>query len=776
MIVSHLATRRVVIMAGDFNFVENPQLDRISPSVNPYNLAYLADKFIDIRNEFHIVDSFRILHPDKVDFTHRSVHPGGITYARLDCIYLSSSFKINLESVSHSFCPHSDHYYVDLKLSPTSTSGRQGPGYWKLNTSILEEPKLISLIENLWKNELYYMTSFHDMNWWDDCKSRFKVVLKDYSKKRAHKRHKGINELEEEIQYFTRLESIAFDPAPFTSILRVKKDFLSSLISYKQEGYKIRSKAVQLDESERPSIHFLKREYARGKKKSINKLLGKDGVVYEDIDSILRVVREFYSELFSGEEIDFSQANVFLTDIPKLNDFDWDSCEGLLSFDECLSAVKAMQNGKSPGLDGLPCEFYKKFFYLFGCSLVKLYNLCFWLGSLSPTQRMSIMTLLCKKFEKDLLLEFWRPISLLNVEFKIVSKCMSLRMRKVLPSIIGVDQSCSVMGRSIADNCHLLRNIVDYVESKSMGAALVNLDFAKAFDKVSHQYMFMVLEAFGFGPDFMRWVRILYQGISSAVLVNGHMTSPFLIGRGVRQGCACPLLYVLTDEPFARAIRASPHIKGLPLPGGGEVSLCRYADDSTVIVSSLGSITKLLELCELFGHASGARLNVSKCFGIWLGRFKGLWLDSFQGISFQPCGKILGIVHGIGDMHEENWSKTYEKFKSSIETHMKRKLTLKGKAVLLNSKCATKLWYVGTIKTLSSHGLDIVNKAINAFLWNGGMAQIRRDALEQPHCKGGIALVNIKLKLEAFLIRHIARFLQDDFHPWKVFARYWVGF
>ena len=64
------------------------------------------------------------------------------------------------------------------------------------------------------------------------------------------------------------------------------------------------------------------------------------------------------------------------------------------------------------------------------------------------------------------------------------------------------------------------------------------------------------------------------------------MTSPFLIGRGVRQGCALsPLLYVLTVEPFTHAIRASPHIKGLPLPEGGEVSLCQYADDSTVIVS-----------------------------------------------------------------------------------------------------------------------------------------------------------------------------------------------
>ena len=195
-----------------------------------------------------------------------------------------------------------------------------------------------------------------------------------------------------------------------------------------------------------------------------------------------------------------------------------------------------MQNGKSPGLDWLPCEFYKKFFYLFGSSLVKLYNLCFWLGSLSPTQRMSIMTLLCKKFELELLLEFWRPISLLSVDFKIVSKCMSLRMSKVLPSIIRVDQSCLVMGRSNADNCHLLRDVVDYVGSKSMGTALVKLDFAKAFDWISHQYMFMVLEAFAFGPDFIRWVRIVYQGISSTVLVNGHMTSLFLIGRGVDKG------------------------------------------------------------------------------------------------------------------------------------------------------------------------------------------------------------------------------------------------
>ena len=95
-------------------------------------------------------------------------------------------------------------------------------------------------------------------------------------------------------------------------------------------------------------------------------------------------------------------------------------------------------------------------------------TLCFIWETLTPSQRLSLITLLCKNRDYHFLLNYWRPISLLNVDYKIVSKSFSLRLRGVLPSIIHEDQTCSVVGRSIADNVHLLRNVFDFVEQKNL--------------------------------------------------------------------------------------------------------------------------------------------------------------------------------------------------------------------------------------------------------------------------------------------------------------------
>ena len=94
-----------------------------------------------------------------------------------------------------------------------------------------------------------------------------------------------------------------------------------------------------------------------------------------------------------------------------------------------------------------------------------------------------------------------------------MSKVLSQRLKKVMPEIIHIDQTCGVVGRSISDNIHLLRNVIDYTEQKDIGCALINLDQQKAFDRVSHFWLFSVLEAIGFGPEFLRWVDVLYSDI-----------------------------------------------------------------------------------------------------------------------------------------------------------------------------------------------------------------------------------------------------------------------
>ena len=113
-------------------------------------------------------------------------------------------------------------------------------------------------------------------------------------------------------------------------------------------------------------------------------------------------------------------------------------------------------------------------------------------------------------------------------------------------NLIHLDQTLAVIGRSIQDNIHLLRNIVDYTKQKNLKSIILSLDQAKAFDRVSHDYMLQVLKQYGFGKDIINWVRLLYTEISSTVLVNGYFTKIFPVEHSVRQGCSLsPLLYVL---------------------------------------------------------------------------------------------------------------------------------------------------------------------------------------------------------------------------------------
>ena len=163
----------------------------------------------------------------------------------------------------------------------------------------------------------------------------------------------------------------------------------------------------------------------------------------------------------------------------------------------------------------------------------------------------------------------------------ITKLCQSLCLCVVEP-----DQTCAVAGRPISDNVHLFRNIFDFVEQKEMRCVFINLDQAKAFDRVSTNYLLRILASFGFGP------KLLYTNIYSSVMVNGHIGLELPVKRSVRQGCAIsPLLYVLSMEPFAHRIRRESGFFGLQLPGDLEqVRVSLYADDTTLVVTKEDSI------------------------------------------------------------------------------------------------------------------------------------------------------------------------------------------
>lgn len=762
------------ILCGDFNMVENIALDKIGGNLTRGNVG--SDIINNIKCSFSLVDAFRKLNPKKVEFSFH--HSSQNISLRLDRFYISQHMIPQVHSVTHEPCTLSDHDLVVLMLNTCGNQGQvHGPGFWHCNTNILGSQELQSEMEDLWYNNLNLVVN-KDCDWWDQCKLQFKELLIKHSKKAASDTRAQIKQIENEIRHLQSLtDVITGTNIVYQDEIESLKAEMNNLLYKKVEGAKVRSKIKYLKDEEKPTRYFLKKEIKRGEKKLLTKLNVNNTTVTDQNDIIFHT-REFYSSLYSKHDSNPNLTKYFLSDVPQLNETDKELCEGPISVGECNAALKLMQNDKSPGLDGLPKEFYIQFFYLFGPSFVNVVNNCMFVNKcLGSSQRQGIITLMCKNNNEPELLSNWRPLSLMNVDYKIIAKVLMLRLRKVISSIVHIDQTCSVPGRSILDNAHLLRCIQDYVEQKNIPCALVSLDLVKAFDHVSHDFLFKALQAYNFGPSFIQWIKTMYFNCQSQVLVNGFLSAPFPIERGVRQGCPMsPLLYALFIEPFARKIRSDPYIEGLKLPGTPEEArISQYSDDNNFIVTSRRSIVRIFDIVKLYSMCAGTKLNLSKCCGVWMGKWKHC-TDHICGISWSnSIVKIVGIYYGNENTENVNWNYILGKFCKIISEWESRNITMKGKAVLLNSCALSKLWYTGSVMPLPADFVSKFSRKVFKFVWGNKPECVKRNTLIGQSAQGGIDLIDIKLKIQALQVVHLRNVISQSQAKYKYFAMYWCG-
>ena len=254
----------------------------------------------------------------------------------------------------------------------------------------------------------------------------------------------------------------------------------------KSEGARIRAKEDKVEFDEQSTAYFFAKGRTRSQKSNISKLTVTEEdteTSYESNEQVLEVAKNFFAEIYdtSKTKIDIEKQNQIIEKIDKqLSLESRNALNKPLKLAELKKALKDSKNGKTPGIDGLPAEFYKKFSKELLPLLLQVANYSKDKGQMSKTQKLAVISLIHKGEEKDRIKNY-RPISLLCVDLKLITKALASRLQQSLPEIVDESQTAGIPGRSIFNNLWQIRDMLEYAKQNCEIGYFFSLDQSNAF-------------------------------------------------------------------------------------------------------------------------------------------------------------------------------------------------------------------------------------------------------------------------------------------------------
>jgi hypothetical protein len=204
--------------------------------------------------------------------------------------------------------------------------------------------------------------------------------------------------------------------------------------------------------------------------------------------------------------------------------------------EEIYQALRAGGQEKAPGVDGIGRDFYLRTWDVIQADVVDVFNQMFWSGNITPQQKHGVMICL-PKVQNGCTPRDYRPITLLNEDYKCLVRMIARLLQPVLTEHLTGIQYCGVPGTSILDAVATIRDTIAYAERKKIPMCVQSLDFANAFHRISHDYLFQILAGYAIEDSFLTGIHSTYAGATSSVQINGHSHGPISTRSAVRQGC-----------------------------------------------------------------------------------------------------------------------------------------------------------------------------------------------------------------------------------------------
>lgn len=314
--------------------------------------------------------------------------------------------------------------------------------------------------------------------------------------------------------------------------------------------------------------------------------------------------------------------------------------------EEVVQAITALTPGTVAGCDGIPPEAWKLCSHLWAPLLAKLYTI---IGTTEVTPEDFLKGVVCPHYKQkgnpqDI--SNYRPITLLNTDYRILGAILAKRFGAAMMDVIGPEQTAFLPNRLIGENILFSQLLPAALALDNAHAAMVFLDIAKAYDTLSREFLLDVMRAMGASPGMCVWVRIMLSNTTATALVNGFQSPPAQWTAGVRQGCPLsPVLYLFLAEALACWLRTAQTL-GVMLAGTRYVSQ-HFADDTKVLLPDMlaATVSVLLTSLNVYAAATGQRINVGKSTVLPLGITPTALPVSIQGIPVATHTTALGVLH-----------------------------------------------------------------------------------------------------------------------------------
>ncbi|WJX66218.1 hypothetical protein P8452_50797 [Trifolium repens] len=701
------------------------------------------------------------------------MQPNGICMSRLDRVLVSHNWNdlwgnVSLWGLKRDV---SDHCPLIVKYDGHDW----GPKPFRFNNFWLNNKAFPKLVEEAWNSfQVCGSKGFVLKEKLKLLKGTIRQWNKDIYGNVDHK----IEKITEDIETLElKCENVGLEEAELLA-RKEKFDILWMLLKSKDSMEFQKSRSRWLREGDANSRFF--HACVKSRKRSNSIVALKKGRSWlSNPEEVKAEVIDYFQNHF--QEVSWSRPRLDGIDFSCLNDGQRVGLEGSFLEEEVLAVVVDSDGNKSPGPDGFNFNFFKKFWGFLKKDILLLFD-DFHTTSRLPQSFFSYFITLIPKVSNPHSISEFRPISLLGSLYKLFAKVLAVRLGVVMDSLISKNQSTFIKGRFLADGVVVLNEVVDYAKRSNKECLILKVDFEKAYDSVSWDFLDYMLGRFGFGLKWRAWMKMCVCNGNLSVLVNGSPTEQVNISRGLKQGDPlAPFLFLLVAEGLGALMSKAVSLgffKGFKVNPNTLISHLQYVDDTIFIgeacVENLWSMKEILRWFELI---SGLKVKFSKSNIIGV-NVHNSFLEG--AASFLHCKvrslpfTYLSLPVGVNPRSKSTWKPVLKAIENRLHSWKNKYVSLGGRVVLINSVLASiPIFYLSFIKLPTGVRNSIIRLQRN-FLWgtsaSGGskIPWVSWSDVCRPKKDGGLGVKDLKIFNLSLLAKWRWRLLADDKPQWKL--------